>query len=129
MPRSYSSDLRHRVVTAVVEEGLSCHGSAARFDVSASSAIRWVQAFRRDGTLKAHAQGGDRRSHRIEAYGDEILDLVETQKDISLVELAEWLRAEHGLAVAPSTVWRFLDRHQMTFKKRQPTPQSRPATM
>ena len=37
--------------------------------------------------------------------------------DITLVELAEMLRREHGASFAPSTVWRFLDRHAMTVKK------------
>ena len=57
------------------------------------------------------------RSRRIEAFRDVILDVVQAQKDISLVELAELLRAEHGASFAASTVWRFLDRHGMTFKK------------
>ena len=37
--------------------------------------------------------------------------------DITLVELADMLRREHGASFAPSTVWRFLDRHDMTVKK------------
>jgi transposase len=36
--------------------------------------------------------------------------------DITLVELAEMLRREHGAHFALSTVWRFLDRHTITFK-------------
>lgn len=46
-----------------------------------------------------------------------ILEAVEKQVDITLVELAELLRTEHGAPFAPSTVWRFLDRHAMTVKK------------
>jgi transposase len=34
-----------------------------------------------------------------------------------LVELAALLRSQHGAPFAPSTVWRFLDRHDLTFKK------------
>jgi transposase len=37
--------------------------------------------------------------------------------DITLVELSELLREQHGVAFAPSTIWRFLDRHAMTVKK------------
>lgn len=37
--------------------------------------------------------------------------------DTTLVELAEMLRRDHGVTVAPSTVWRLLDRHDMTVKK------------
>jgi transposase len=57
------------------------------------------------------------RSRRIEAYHDFILGAIEVQVDITLVELAKLLRSEHGAVFAPSTIWRFLDRHSMTVKK------------
>lgn len=44
--------------------------------------------------------------------------------DITLVELADMLRSKHGALFAPSTIWRFFDRHSMTVKTR-PTPASR----
>jgi len=109
-------DLRSRLVTAVAG-GLSRRAAAERFGVSAASAVRWVQAMQTTGTVAAKPQGGDMRSHRVEAFGAVILDTIEAQKDISLVELAELLRADHGASFAASTVWRFLDRHGMTFKK------------
>jgi hypothetical protein len=34
-----------------------------------------------------------------------------------LVELAVMLRDKHGQHFAPSTLWRFLNRHSMTLKK------------
>jgi transposase len=61
--------------------------------------------------------GGDTRSYRIEAYGDVILGAIEAQKDITLDELADLLRREHGASFARSTIWRFLHRHAITFKK------------
>ena len=56
-------------------------------------------------------------SHRIEAYRDIILAAVDAKVDITLVELSQLLRDRHGAAFAPSTIWRFLDRHAMTLKK------------
>jgi transposase len=76
-----------------------------------------VREWRDSGTTCAKPQGGDRRSRRIEAYREVILAAIEQQVDITLVELAEVLRAEHGVAFAASTIWRFLDRHEMTLKK------------
>ena len=69
------------------------------------------------GTARAKRQGGDKRSQRIEAYHGIILSAIGAQVDITLVELAEMLRREHGAVFAPSTVWRFLDRHDITVKK------------
>ena len=116
MGKPLSTDLRSRLVTAVAG-GLSRRAAAERFGVSAAIAVRWVQAMETTGTVAAKPQGGDMRSHRVEAFGAVILETIEAQKDISLVELAELLRTDHGVSFAASTVWRFLDRHGMTFKK------------
>ncbi|TVV69794.1 helix-turn-helix domain-containing protein, partial [Sphingomonas solaris] len=63
MPRVLSQDLRERVVAAV-DAGMSCRAAAARFGVSAASAIRWRQLVVRNGTPAAKPQGGDRRAAR-----------------------------------------------------------------
>ena len=76
-----------------------------------------MKAWPSTGTARAKRQGGDKRSHRIEAYRAVILAAVEAQVDITLLELAEMLRRAHGASFAPSTVWRFLDRHDITVKK------------
>jgi transposase len=116
MTAALSSDIRIRVIRAV-EGGLSRRAAAERFNVSVSSAVRWVQRWREAGTHEPQAQGGDKRSHRIEAYGDELLAAIAEKPDLTLVEIAELLEKTHALRVAPSTVWRFLDRRAVTFKK------------
>jgi transposase len=116
MARSLSEDLRSRLIAAVAS-GLSRRAAAERFGVSAASAVRWVRAWRETGSQVAKPQGGDRRSSRIEAYRPIILAAIEAKVDMTLVEIAEMLRHEHGACFAPSTIWRFLDRHSMTFKK------------
>jgi transposase len=117
MAKSLSEDLRIRLIVAV-EAGMSRRAAAERFGVAVASAIRWVGAWRATGATGAKPQGGDQRSYRIEAFKDVILARIDVQVDITLVELADWLRTEHGTAFAPSTIWRFLDSHDMTFKKR-----------
>jgi transposase len=37
--------------------------------------------------------------------------------DRTLAELANYVDQTHGLRVAPSSIWRLLDRHDMTYKK------------
>lgn len=116
MAKSLSKDLRKRVIAAV-EGGMSRHAAAERFGVSVASAVRWVRSWRESGVSAARPQGGDRRSLAVEAFGEIILAAVESRKDITLVEIATLLRDGHGVAFAPSTIWRFLDRHAMTLKK------------
>jgi transposase len=116
MTRPLSIDLRERVIAAV-EGGLSRRAAAERFGVAVSSAIKWVDQWRRTGDVRPRRQGGDYRSHRIEAHAAEILALVEETPDMTLAEIAAHLDETHGLKVADSTVWRMLDRHGMTLKK------------
>jgi len=69
-----------------------------------ASAIRWVRAWRSTGAIRAKPQGGDQRSYRIEAFRDVILAKINAQVDITLVELAELLRTEHGTAFSENAV-------------------------
>ncbi len=116
MGKPLSDDLRLRLVGAVAG-GLSRRAAAARFGVSAATAVRWVHAINTTGSVRPKPQGGDTRSHRIEAFASVILAAVEARKDTTLAELAELLRLEHGAPFAKSSVWRCLDRHAITFKK------------
>jgi transposase len=115
MAKPLPDDLRIPLIAAL-NGGMSRRAAAERFGVAAASAVRWVHAWRTMGAARAKPQGGDKRSHHIEAYRDVILAAIEVQVDITLVELTEMLRREHGASFAPSTVWRFLDRHAMTVK-------------
>ena len=110
-----SEDLRVRVIQAV-EKGSSRRQAAERFGVSVSSAIRWVDTWRRSGRTEALAQGGDQRSDRIEAEADFLMARIEETRDITLAELQTMLR-ERGLAVGIGTLWRFFDRRDISFKK------------
>jgi transposase len=99
---------------------MSCRAAAARFGVSASSAIRWRARVRVQGDAKPKALGGDRRSGRIEAQATLILRLVTETPDITLVELKSAL-ASRGVGVGIATLWRFFERRRITLKKRRRT--------
>lgn len=65
MGKPLPMDLRERVVGAVAE-GMSRRAAAARFGVSAASAVRWAALQRDQGKPAAKPQGGDTRSAKIE---------------------------------------------------------------
>ncbi|MEY9676985.1 transposase [Bradyrhizobium elkanii] len=96
---------------------MSCRGAAGRFGVAPSTAIELVSEWRSTGACEAGAQGGDRRSARIEGHAAEILSLVETTPDTTLAEIADLLFKVHGERFVPSVVWRFFARRNITFKK------------
>ena len=90
MPKALSFDLRSRVLAAI-DAGLSCRQAAARFGVSASSAIRWQGMRRAGGDARPKPQGGDRLSRRTEAHADLIHAALAEEPDITLPELKERL--------------------------------------
>jgi transposase len=123
MPSPYSQDLRDRVIAAVAA-GKSARGAAVWFGVSVSTAIRWAQRWRAEGHAACRAMGGD-HSSRLKDHRAAVLDLVACEPDLTLAEIRDRLRAEHGVGVAVSTVWRFLEANKLTLKKRACTPPNR----
>ena len=112
-----SEDLRTRVVEAVVVGGLSRDAAVKRFGVSIASAIRRVWRFKATGEISPAPTGGDRRSDRVETHGDYVVGLIGRQPDITLLEIQERLIANCGERFSLSVIWRFFDRHEITFKK------------
>ncbi len=115
MAKALSMDLRERLISAV-EDGMSRRSAAKLFSVAPSTAIKWVDQKRRTGSVRPCSRGGDHRSHGLEAHAVELVSLAR-DTDMTLAELVDHVRESHGLEVAQSTVWRLLDRHDMTFKK------------
>ena len=126
MTKPLSNDLRARLIDAV-SKGMSRRAAAQRFGIAPSTAVKWVHRWRETGASVPRPQGGDKRSDRIEAYADDILSLIAGRVDITLVEIADHLEQRHGERFAPSTVWRFLDRHAQTFKKNRARQRTRTA--
>ena len=127
MARAYSQDLRDRVIDAALA-GMAARQAAVRFGVGIATAIVWVRRARESGERKARRQGQPRRS-KLDPHGGFLLDLIEAKDDITLVEMQERLRAEWGVRASVGTIWTFLDRCNMTVKKRPPMRPSRTGLM
>ena len=123
MSKALSVDLRERVVAAIAA-GASCRAAAARFGVSAASAIRGWALARETGSVAPGRLGGDRRSARLEAHAPLILRLVDQGSDITLKEIRAAL-AKPGILAGIGTLWRFFNRRRMTRKKSRRMPRSR----
>jgi transposase len=123
MAGPYGIDLRVRVIEAI-ESGLSTRQAAARFSIGIATAGTWHRLWRKTGDVSPGRLGNPGGS-KLDAHEAFILGLIAAQKDIALHEIAEKLFDTHGLRVQPSTIWYFLDRRGLTFKKRQRTLQSR----
>ena len=114
MARAYSLDLRERVV-ASVRRGRSCRAVAALFDVSVASVVKWSQRSRATGTAAAKPVGG-RRPYVLAGERDWLLARLAQKPDLTLHGLLAELR-QRDVVVACDTLWRFLRREGISFKK------------
>ena len=116
MPKAFSQDLRNRVIDAVRKGGMSCRAAARRYEVSESTAIKWLERDRRDGLRGPVGHGGHRPSalmpHR------EFLEAARAEKsDLTLQKLCDRLRSEKGVKADTSMMSRFFGRIGVTLKK------------
>jgi transposase len=116
MGKPYSMDLRERVMAAI-EGGMSTHQAAARFSIGIATAGAWARLKRAKGEVTPARQGKPKGSV-LDPHADFIFDLIRSTPDVTLEEIAERLAEERGVRVVSTAVWKFLDRHDMTHKKR-----------
>ena len=113
MPKALSLDIRERVV-AKVEGGCSRRDAAEQLEISVSAAIKLMQRWSATGSAEAKPTGGSQSP--LDEHEAEILAIFAKKPDMTLSEAA----AEIGTRVIKtsiSSVFRFCERHKVTFKK------------
>jgi transposase len=113
MPKPCSLDLRIRLLDAVIA-GASRREAADCFDVSASSAVKWLQCWEETGSIAARPTGGS--ISPLEEHADWLLALISQHSDLTLDEIVAAMR-KRRIAGSRSAVWRFFRRHNISFKK------------
>jgi transposase len=113
MPKPYSLDLRERVVDAV-EAGASRRETAEQYGLSPSAVILWMQQWKATGSIEPKPVGGS--TSPLEDHAEFLLDLVAERPDLTLDEIVVAM-AKAGIAGSRTAVWRFYERHAVTFKK------------
>ncbi len=88
--------------------------SGARFKVSVSSAIRWVQRWQVSGETAAKPRGGS--TSPLEDHEAVLLSVAAEQPDLTLDEFCSVLR-QREIATSRVSLCRFFGRHGFSFKK------------
>jgi transposase len=98
----------------VEKDGASRREAAERFDVSVSSAVKWLQRWRQARSAAPTPRGGS--VSPLEAHAEFILALVTERADLTLKEtLVELLKRR--IRTSKSALSRFFIRHNITLKK------------
>lgn len=123
MTRPYSNDLRERVVRAHLA-GEPIRSVAGRFGVGISCVPRWTARYRRTGSVAPGKVGGH-RPWRLASHRALVLELVRKTPHLTIDRLRDLLAAE-GIAVCRDTIWRYLKREGLSFKKNAARPGAGP---
>ena len=115
MTAPLSQDLRRRLVRAV-DAGASARGAAARFEVSASAAIKLVRRARRTGST-ATARIGGYRKPLLDGREALLRELTAVNPGITLAEIRAALLQRGVAPVSLTTVWSTLRRLGLRHKK------------
>lgn len=113
---AYSNDLRVRVIH-VVERGAAARAAARQFAIGDSTAIRWAKRYRETGSFEPKSNTGQSRSP-LKRYEEWLLELVRREPDLTLEEIQARLLDQHQRKAGISSIWRFFDRHGISFKKK-----------
>ena len=125
MALGYSKDLRVRAVS-IVEAGESAREAARLLSIGASTAIRWIERWTRTGSVDAKPGTGHSRSP-LEKHRQWLLDLIAAEPDLTLEEIRTRLRSVKKHKAGIGSIWRFYERHEITFKKNSPRRRAGPS--
>lgn len=118
--KTYSQDLREKVIAAVAQDKQSNRQIAELMSISESTLEKWTRRDRETGSVAAFPHAGG-VARVLAPHGDFLRAAVTAQPDISLDELCVRAQAELKLQVNASMVSRELTRLGLGRKKRVST--------
>ena len=100
----------------LVESGESARETARILNLGASTTIRWMDRWRKTGNVEAKPGTGHSRSP-LEQHKQWLIELIAAEPDLTLEEIRVRLRSQRKQKAGIGSIWRFFDRHDITFKK------------
>ena len=123
MPKTYSDDLRCKLLETYEAGEGSLAQLAKRFRVSAAWAKKIYSAQKRTGQMeRPTGRKRGRRSRVTEAARRYLAAQVKSQPDRTLAMLQEDLERQHSIQIGVSQLWNILKSMGLNFKKSRSTP-------
>ena len=115
--KTYSLDLREKIVIAHLVEKMSIRKVAIRFSVSKSLVQKLVKQQKVEGNLQPKQRGKPQFSHLTNAEAL-VRTMVAKHQDATLVELCELFAVETGNWVSRTAMCRYLQKLGLSRKKK-----------
>jgi transposase len=116
--KSYSLELREKIVTAHLQKNLSIRKVANIFSVTKSLVQKLVKQQKLEGNLQSKPRGKPQFSHLTNAEV-ELRELIQSYPDATLMELCELFADKTGNWVGRSAMCRALQKLGLNRKKKQ----------
>jgi transposase len=103
---------------------MSARSAGRLFAVSGSTAVKWAARWQ-TGSASSKRMGGYKVSP-LDAHADVLLALNAEQPDLTVDEFPAELRGR-GIRASRGSVWRFFERHGISFKKNRARRRAEPS--
>ena len=113
----YSLDLRQRIVDTYAEGNTSQRQLAKRFRVAPSFVQKILKQYRETGSLEPKQRLKQTPTKLNSAQLDILKNLVKANNDATLAELCDLLEQGTNIRVGVSTIFRMLNKQDLTLKK------------
>jgi transposase len=115
--RSYSIDLRQKIIDVRISEQVSIRGLAQRFCVAKSFVQKIIKQFQEHGDIHPRQRGG---GPPAKVRDNDLLilkEIIDDNNDATLKELCELLALKTGITVSTSTMHGLTKKMNYTVKK------------
>lgn len=116
MSIAYGLDLRERVIR-FVDKGATTYEAADKYEIGVATVGRWMREWRKSGEMGPGKRGNPSGS-KLDPHAAYLLGLLEDCCDLTLNDVQRRLLADHGMSAGIGTIWRFYNRHKISFKKK-----------
>lgn len=96
MPRSYSQDLRKKVIECV-NKGNSCHSTSIKFEISSGTVMNWYKRYKSEGNYLSRKVGG--KKGRVSQ--EEVAAYVKNNPNFILLEMGK----HFGMSAPGALYW------------------------
>ena len=113
----YSLEFRRRIIDTYAEGNTSQRQLARRFRVAPSFVQKILKQYRETGSIEPKQRLEQTPTKLNSAQLDILKNIVEANNDATLAELCDLLEEEANIRVGVSTMFRMLEKQNLTLKK------------
>jgi transposase len=115
--KAYSTDLRQKILEIYETTPISQRQLAQRFSVALSFIQKLLKQYRSTGNIAPKPHGGGRRLKLTPEQIQVLAELNQHNNDATLEELRHQLYEKTGVQVSQATIFRTIERLNLTLKK------------